>query len=377
MMNTRGLTELIVLNIGLSLHVISPVLFTMLVIMALTTTFMTSPLLQWTYPKQLIRQSEPDYSLAEPQYRILIPVANPASQRGLLQIALAIAGLDHSHSPLAATAAIYPLNLIEQEENYAYKGTPREASRQIAQRRIGLETFLKDITPENSQPFVRSIVQITSDVARETAKIVEVEAINLVILGWHRPMFSNNRLGGRVGKILSQAHADVAVYVQTHHSSQAPDASFQNILVPYTSNDHNDLALELALRLLISHEQAQLTLLRLAPEQTELPEFSYEMRTKLAQLGQSVSDRISQAVILPNQPIQAVIEASKRADLTIAGASREWGLERQTLGHYADALSTQCFSSLLITRRYNRNTSHLEPLLEKASGSTDQPLPLA
>jgi len=38
------LTELIVLNIGLSLGVISPLLFTMLVIMALVTTFMTSPL---------------------------------------------------------------------------------------------------------------------------------------------------------------------------------------------------------------------------------------------------------------------------------------------------------------------------------------------
>jgi Kef-type K+ transport system membrane component KefB len=45
LMNTRGLVELIVLNIGLDLGVISPTLFTMLVIMALVTTFMTSPLL--------------------------------------------------------------------------------------------------------------------------------------------------------------------------------------------------------------------------------------------------------------------------------------------------------------------------------------------
>jgi Kef-type K+ transport system membrane component KefB len=46
LMNTRGLVELVVLNIGLDLGVISTVLFTMLVIMALVTTFMTSPLLQ-------------------------------------------------------------------------------------------------------------------------------------------------------------------------------------------------------------------------------------------------------------------------------------------------------------------------------------------
>lgn len=46
LMNTRGLVELIVLNIGLDLNIISRELFTMLVLMALITTFMTSPLLQ-------------------------------------------------------------------------------------------------------------------------------------------------------------------------------------------------------------------------------------------------------------------------------------------------------------------------------------------
>jgi K+:H+ antiporter len=45
LMNTRGLVELIVLNIGLDLQVISPRLFTMLVLMALVTTFMTTPIL--------------------------------------------------------------------------------------------------------------------------------------------------------------------------------------------------------------------------------------------------------------------------------------------------------------------------------------------
>lgn len=45
LMNTRGLVELIVLNIGLDLGVLSPALFTMLVIMAVVTTMMASPLL--------------------------------------------------------------------------------------------------------------------------------------------------------------------------------------------------------------------------------------------------------------------------------------------------------------------------------------------
>jgi K+:H+ antiporter len=45
LMNTRGLVELIVLNIGLDLGVLSPTLFAMLVIMAVVTTMMVSPLL--------------------------------------------------------------------------------------------------------------------------------------------------------------------------------------------------------------------------------------------------------------------------------------------------------------------------------------------
>ncbi|MFT3909597.1 MAG: cation:proton antiporter [Ferruginibacter sp.] len=45
LMNTRGLMELIVLNIGYDLGVITPVMFTMMVLMALVTTFMTGPVL--------------------------------------------------------------------------------------------------------------------------------------------------------------------------------------------------------------------------------------------------------------------------------------------------------------------------------------------
>ena len=45
-MNTRGLTELIVLGIGLELGVITPALFAMLVLVAIVTTLMTGPSLR-------------------------------------------------------------------------------------------------------------------------------------------------------------------------------------------------------------------------------------------------------------------------------------------------------------------------------------------
>ena len=50
LMNTRGLMELIVLNIGLDLKVISPTLFAMMVLMALATTLATAPVLQVLMP---------------------------------------------------------------------------------------------------------------------------------------------------------------------------------------------------------------------------------------------------------------------------------------------------------------------------------------
>lgn len=50
LMNTRGLTEIVILTVGQSLGVISPALFTILVLMALATTLMATPLLSVLYP---------------------------------------------------------------------------------------------------------------------------------------------------------------------------------------------------------------------------------------------------------------------------------------------------------------------------------------
>lgn len=47
LMNTRGLVELVILNIGLDLGILSPALFSIMVLMALITTLMTTPLLKW------------------------------------------------------------------------------------------------------------------------------------------------------------------------------------------------------------------------------------------------------------------------------------------------------------------------------------------
>jgi Kef-type K+ transport system membrane component KefB len=52
LMNSRGLMELIIINIGLQAGVIGPALFSMLVLMAIVTTLMASPLFEWVYGRE-------------------------------------------------------------------------------------------------------------------------------------------------------------------------------------------------------------------------------------------------------------------------------------------------------------------------------------
>ena len=65
LMNTRGLMELIVLNIGLDLGVISPTLFAMMVLMALVTTVMTAPMVRWLNPQAALELGEEPDTMAE------------------------------------------------------------------------------------------------------------------------------------------------------------------------------------------------------------------------------------------------------------------------------------------------------------------------
>ncbi|MBW4568691.1 MAG: cation:proton antiporter [Tolypothrix carrinoi HA7290-LM1] len=367
LMNTRGLTELIVLNIGLSLGVITPLLFTMLVIMALVTTFMTSPLLEWTYPKRLIgldvveKEVEPEASrdIATQDYgqiyRILVPVANPSTQKGLVQLAVAIA-LNYQQP-----TAVHPLSLIELSEDYAFESTPVEANRLIEERRQQLEELIDTLEPPSTRSYVHPIIRISSNVAQETAEIAELEPADLILVGWHRPAFSNNRLGGRVGQILTTAPVDVAVFIDKGKER------LENLLVPYSANIHDDLALILALRLLINRDTCLLKILQVVSENRVKNEMSYELHKMMQQLPQSVRDRIDIQTIEASEPIQAVVKASEGVDLTIAGTSRAWGIERQTLGRYTDELAIQCRSSLLITRRYSQVTSHLASVLADAN----------
>lgn len=69
LMNARGLVELVALNVGYELGIVSPELFTMLVLMALVTTLMTGPLLELLIPEELRAAARGRINARGPQER--------------------------------------------------------------------------------------------------------------------------------------------------------------------------------------------------------------------------------------------------------------------------------------------------------------------
>lgn len=95
LMNTRGLTELIILNVGLEKGLLSQELFTLMVIMALVTTVMTGPLLSFTYPQRRVARDIAEAERAalgeEAVDRILVLARDGQDNR--LPVELAVAAL--------------------------------------------------------------------------------------------------------------------------------------------------------------------------------------------------------------------------------------------------------------------------------------------
>ncbi len=58
LMNSRGLMELIILNIGLQKGIIQPALFSMMVLMAIVTTLLASPTFEWVYGRNARQTGE-------------------------------------------------------------------------------------------------------------------------------------------------------------------------------------------------------------------------------------------------------------------------------------------------------------------------------
>jgi len=103
LMNTRGLMELIVLNIGYEMGILPPPIFVMLVLMALVTTFMTTPslsLINKFFPEKNVEE-EYIFHQAQGVFKVLIALGNPENGKTLLKVAKTV--LDGVKNSLAVT----------------------------------------------------------------------------------------------------------------------------------------------------------------------------------------------------------------------------------------------------------------------------------
>ncbi|GAA1687665.1 hypothetical protein GCM10009765_41450 [Fodinicola feengrottensis] len=96
LMNTRGLTELIILTVGVQLFVLDTKLYSLMVVMAVVTTVMTGPLLKWVYPDRRIAKDVAEAEAAalgvSAAHRVLTLIPEPSQGSGRARLAADLTG---------------------------------------------------------------------------------------------------------------------------------------------------------------------------------------------------------------------------------------------------------------------------------------------
>ena len=244
LMNTRGLTELIVLTIGLDLGVISTQLFTMLVVMALVTTFMAGPVLRLLDPRgelaepveEELRRAERSASTATPTLTpaksILVAPQDPTNLDALLTLG----------QPLAR--AVPPRELILAQVIQPARfvtGTQRDAD---DVSRLSHELDLRRQNLLDHGIATRAVAFTSVTPGSDYVRLASEEEIDLILLDGRRPLLGEGVPRGAVGEVLDRAPCDVAVLVE-RQDAPVLDADHP-IMTPFGGGDHDWAAVELA-----------------------------------------------------------------------------------------------------------------------------------
>lgn len=184
LMNTRGLMELVVLNIGLDLGILSPEIFAMMVIMALTTTFMTSPSL--TLINKLFKKKGVQELSLNKKRRVLIPFASSQSGNKLLNIASFISKKQQDATELTMLHATEG-NVLNQ---YNMKEEEQTLFKPILQRAKELQIS------------VNTIFDISSHSEKSIVKIANKGEYDFVLIGSRGNFHVENVVLGGFVKLL-------------------------------------------------------------------------------------------------------------------------------------------------------------------------------
>jgi Kef-type K+ transport system membrane component KefB len=236
LMNTRGLMELVVLNIGYDLGVLSAEIFSMMVIMALATTFMTGPLLDLI---GLIYNRKKDYIPTEirqvSRFKVLVSFDSPEGGRTLLRLANSFVRKMNENAMVTAmhtspSSEIHTFNLEEYEKE-SFKPVLAEAE-SLNQKVTTLFKATTDVdaditTVANKGEFDLVLIDIGQSIFEGTllgkilgftTRIINPESLLNTISGKEK-LFENSPFDERTQHILSKTDAPVGVLVDKEFKS--------------------------------------------------------------------------------------------------------------------------------------------------------------
>jgi Kef-type K+ transport system membrane component KefB len=180
LMNTRGLMELIVLNIGYDLGVLSAELFSMMVVMALVTTFMTGPsldLINFLYRPR--KSSWQEDIQNKSKFKILLSFAKSNTGISLLHLANALTLKSKNNAEITA------LHIEPANELHHYEVETQE-----------LDSFrdIVRVAQELEQP-IQTLFKISSDIDSEIVQTSNDKNQDLLLLGVSESIYEGSLLG--------------------------------------------------------------------------------------------------------------------------------------------------------------------------------------
>jgi len=197
LMNTRGLMELVVLNIGYDLGVLTPEVFTMLVLMALITTFMTGPSITFIDFVTKRRERLKLASLSTNEDKILISFGPPLAGNQLLILANQMVG---KHNDKANITALHltPSSDISLQEAEIFEEEGFKPIRELA-KKLGIKIETK--------------YRATNEVSNEIVNIANEESYSMLLVGSSKALFSRDETGGKIKNFFDDCNCSVGVLV--------------------------------------------------------------------------------------------------------------------------------------------------------------------
>jgi Kef-type K+ transport system membrane component KefB len=327
LMNTRGLTELIVLNLALEKGVISEALFASLVIMALFTTFLTGPLLKLLDPEnrfgapleeELVearQMSSAEFpELPVPERSILVAPQSDVSVSQLVSLAEPLARSEPPRELIIARLVRPPRGADVRGGLQTESKRLRDATDHVTIAR--LELMQKGIA-------ARSVAFSSANPGADLAQLAKAEEVDLVLLDGRRPLLGGGVPRGDVGVVLNEAECDVAVLVAKEGESVVP-SSERGVLVPFGGAEHDWAALELG-AWIAAATSAPLRMLGAAGQTDEGKQVTRLLGDASMLVRQYAGISAEPVVAEPGR--EGIVEAAAGSGLLVLGLSDRWRQE--------------------------------------------------